>query len=52
MCDCDLSNDDFYVIYDYFMMQGIERKGMFCNKCGELLDYIPQYNEDIKEKDK
>lgn len=38
MCDC---NDD--VRYGYFMMEGIERKGMYCKKCGELLDYIPQY---------
>ena len=46
MCDCDLSNDNFSPIENYFMKQGIERKGLFCNLCGELLDYIPQYNED------
>ncbi len=42
MCNC---NVDTY--YTYFMKNGIQRKGVKCAKCHELLDYIPQYNEDI-----
>ena len=30
----------------YFTHNEIERKAMYCPKCGELLDYYPQYNED------
>ena len=32
--------------YGYFTLRGIERKGIYCKNCNELLDYIPQYNED------
>ena len=40
-CECDEG-----ISYGYFTHQGIERKGMYCKKCGQLLDYIPQYSED------
>ena len=40
-CDCDDG-----VFYGTFWLKDIERKGMYCTKCGALLDYIPQYNED------
>jgi len=33
-------------IIGYMMLKGIERKTMRCSICGELLDYIPQYDED------
>ncbi len=32
--------------YGYFMKHEIGRKGMYCKDCHQLLDYIPQYNED------
>ena len=29
-----------------FTHQEIERKGLYCNLCGMLIDYAPQYMED------
>lgn len=40
-CDCDGG-----VRYGYFTHNGVERKGMYCKECGQLLDYIPQYEMD------
>ena len=34
------------IFYGYFMKDGIERRGQYCDDCRQLLDYIPQYNED------
>jgi len=39
-CDCDC---DCGIYYGYFWKDGIERKGMYCKECHQLLDYIPQY---------
>ena len=46
MTDCEHDCIDDDVIIGYFRHHGIERKGMYCNICNELLDYYPQYNED------
>lgn len=43
MCECDC---DCGVNISYFKHHGVERKGMYCKECHQLLDYIPQYNED------
>lgn len=40
-CDCNVD-----IVYGYFFKNNIKRKGMYCKKCHQLLDYIPQYNED------
>ncbi len=40
---CPHEGDTFY---RYFTKQGTERKGQYCEDCHQLLDYIPQYNED------
>ena len=37
-CNCNAG-----IYYSYFMKDGNERKGMYCNKCRKLLDDIPQY---------
>ena len=40
-CDCDGKT-----FIGHFWLNEVERKGMYCEKCGNLLDYIPQYETD------
>ena len=43
---CDHDNGDEGTRIGYFTHQGIQRTGIFCRKCGLLMDYMPQYSED------
>lgn len=37
---------DYGVNFGYFWHHEVERKAMYCKKCGKMLDYYPQYSED------
>lgn len=41
-----MCNHDNEGIISYINLDGIKRKTLRCAACGELWDYVPQYNED------